>query len=229
MFDAERFPASVGPVRSVRPYFIDGVAPEVSAIFHIGGSPEALDRLAAEGAVPSFNAIRFDRFFAYDDVAPAPHHRFLFREGFLELFSRVPSPAKRAFPFPLGSFAADDDATAIDVDMHGEVHDVSYAYDPASKRSVRRNRGARQASMPANVVVLETDVAVTGELGRLTIRTTGSGPALLFRDGGVAKGEWSKEGDAFYAFADGEGEPLRFRDGQVWMLVVDDLARVTWE
>lgn len=228
VFDVENFPASVGPVRSVRSYFIDGVAPTVASIFHIGGSPEALERLAAKGAVPSFNAIHFDRFFAYDDVAPAPHHRFLTREGFDELFARVEAPLKAAFPFPRGAFAPDESASSIAIDMHSDVHDVSYSFDPRSGTYVRRNRGARQASTPSNVLVLGTDIAVTGDLGRLSIRTTGSGPALLFRDGGVQRGEWSKDDGSFYAFTDGEGKRLGFRDGQVWMIVLDDLGRVTW-
>ena len=228
VYDVARFPASVGPVRSVRPYYVTGGSPVVSAVFHVGGSPEALALLEDDDPV-SFNALHgFDAFFDYDDIAPAPHHRFLPREGFAELFARVPSPAKTPFPFPFGSFEPEEDATAIAIDMHSEVHDVSYSYEPGTKTYIRRNRGARQASTPANLVVIETDVAVTGELGRLTIRTDGSGPALLFRDGGVAHGEWSKEDGAFYAFTDADGEPLRFRDGQVWMLVVDDLARVSW-
>lgn len=228
VFDVENFPASVGPVRSVRPYFIDGVSPAVSAIFHIGGSPDALARLAEKGAVPSFNAIHFDRFFSYDDVAPAPHHRFLTRDGFDELFARVESPTVAAYPFSRGAFDPDEDATTIAIDMHSDVHDVSYTFEPRSGTYVRRNRGVRQASTPANVLVLETDVAVTGELGRLSIRMTGTGRSLLFRDGGVEKGEWSKDEGEFFSFESEQGRPFGFRDGQVWLIVLDDLGRVTW-
>lgn len=229
VFDARDFPVSVGPVRSVRSYFIDGVSPAVAAIFHIGGSPDALDRLAEEGAVPSFNAIHFDRFFAYDDTAPAPHHRFLTRVGFDELFARVEAPAMSPFPFSVvHSFESDADAKAVAIDMGSEAHDVAYGYEPSGKRYVRRNRGMRQASMPSNVLVIETDVAVAGELGRLSIRTEGSGSALLFRDGGVKEGEWSKRDGEFFSFTDKKGAPFGFRDGQVWMIVVDDLDRVSW-
>lgn len=229
VYDVANFPASVGPVRSVRSYFIDGAVPAHSAIFHIGGSPDALERLAEPDAVPSFNATKFDRFFAYDDVAPAPHHRFLGRDGFRELFDRIEIPTTHTFPFPLGSFSSDGLAAAIDIDFHSEVHDVTYVYEPSSRTYIRRNHGARQTSKTANVVILETNVAVTGDLGRLSVRTEGSGNALLFRDGGVARGEWSKTVDSFYMFTDEEGNFLKFREGQVWMIVVDDLERVMWE
>lgn len=227
-YDAKRFPASVGPVRSVRSYFLDGAVPAVDAMFHIGGSPDALARLAASGAVTSFNGTRFDRFFASDDVAPAPHHRFLTREGFDALFARATAPSATAYPFPAGPFRPYQPASNIMIDMRGPVHDVTYRYDRTTGRYVRFNRDRVQASAAANLLVLETDVAVKGELGRLAVRTRGTGDALLFRDGGVATGTWSKKDGGSYAFKGEGGAPWGFSDGQTWMIVVDDLGLLTW-
>jgi hypothetical protein len=58
----------------------------------------------------------------------------------------------------------------------------------------------------------------------------GKGKALLFRDGGVVKGTWRKTGDAaFFTFTDDAGKPFVFREGQIWMIVLDSLERVSWK
>lgn len=228
VYEVQDFPASVGPVRSIRSYFVDGAEPIVSAVFHAGGSPDALQRLASGDDVASFNALKLDRFFAYDDRAPAPHHRFLEHSAFRELSEGLPTLATHAFPFPAGSFKRDEAARWLTVDMHSKRHDSSFSFDELTDRYTRSVMNAPKVSTVANVIVLETDVAVAGELGRLGIRMTGSGRALLFRDGGVARGEWSKQPGEFFSFTDDAGQPFGFRRGQVWMLVVDDLARVAW-
>lgn len=230
VFDLADLPSSVGPVRSVRSYFIDGTSPIVSAIFHAGGSPDALAMLAESGGVQSFNALRLDRYFDYDDVAPAPHHRFLLREDLLELAERMTKHAEVLLPlFPVGDFESDEPATMISVDYRSPVHNVSYSYDAHTQTYVRHNRGVVQASLPANILFIETDAAVTGELGRLSVRMTGSGNALLFRDGGLAKGTWKKSGnDTFFSLSDRAGNEFVFHEGQTWMIMVDDLERLSW-
>lgn len=234
VFDSSDLPESVGPVRSVRPYFVTGGSPVVSAIAHVGGSPEALALIEEDGAPLSFNALRgHDRSFSYDNIAPAPHHRFLTTEGFAALLADIPPGSEREVPFVF-----DDDfdglpenaATSISIDYRSPVHDVSYEYDRATRSYVRTNRGEVQASAPKNVLVLVTDVEVVGPLGRLRVATTGSGWATLFRDGYIVNGRWEKESDAAsYAFTTMDGYAMTFASGQVWMIVVDDLDRIAWK
>ncbi len=228
-FDPDDLPESVGPVRSVRPYFIDGSAPLVSAIFHVGGSPEALEKLEAKDAPESFNAISgYDAAFDYDDEAPAPHNRFLSGGSLAHLLSKI-SPTAYVDPgFQYGGFTADEPAPVININYYNPVQNVTYTYD--KRGYVKTNRKEIRPPSPKNILILETDVEVVGPVGRLGIVMEGSGKALLFRDGGMKTGTWTKTGsDTFFTFTDKAGEPLLLRKGQIWMIILDDLDRVSWK
>jgi hypothetical protein len=60
--------------------------------------------------------------------------------------------------------------------------------------------------------------------------TIGSGEALVFHDGGVIVGRWSREEitDVFDV-TDADGAPIVLRPGRVWIAVFPDNRTVTWE
>jgi len=63
-------PQYIGPVRSLRPYYIDFVSPFDAGIAHVGGSPEALDQIRNGGK-------DLDQFFNGDSYCgnlPVSHH-----------------------------------------------------------------------------------------------------------------------------------------------------------
>ncbi len=229
-FDANDLPDSTGPVRSVRPYFIDGSSPVIPAIFHAGGSPEALEQLGKKSSPQSFNALKLDSFFDYDKVAPAPHHRFITATNITTLLSRIKEPLVPVSPlFPVGSFTSEEAAEVISINYHSPAHNTAYTYNSRTRSYSRESRGQLHPFSPKNILVLETDVGLLGSLGRLNVRMEGSGKALLFRDGGLVKGTWTKAGtQSFFTFSDISGKPFSFRKGQVWMIVLDSLERVSW-
>lgn len=227
VFSANDLPNDVGPIRSVRPYFVDGTNPVLSALFHVGGSPDGLQRLK-DLRVTSFNAISgIDPLFSYHKEAPAPHHRFIGSGSLATLIARQPFPAVAVDGlFPRGPSAATGAAMRINIDYRNRVHNLSYAYDAKARSYVKENNGTVYPPSPRNLLVLETDVEVLDELGRLAVDMNGGGAALLFRDGTVQKGAWAKKHGEWFSFSGLDGTPLAFQNGQVWMLVLDDLRRV---
>lgn len=231
VFDVRDLPESVGPVRSLRPYFMDGTSPLLPAIFHAGGSPEALTKIAESETVTSFNALRLDTDFTYDDVAPAPHNRFLEKEKLTELLSRIPLPSPITLPFSFTEdFAPGESAGNISIVYGSRIHNVQYTYNAETESYDKESGGEARPPSPQNLVILETDVKVAGDYGRLSVRMTGSGKLLFFRDGGMTKGTWSKANEQnFFRLMDATGKELMYHPGQIWMIVLDDLSRVTVE
>lgn len=229
-FDPADLPESVGPVRSVRPYFVDGSMPLISAIFHVGGSPEALEKLTKSGAPESFNALyNLDDAYTYDENANAPHDRFLTAESARKLLADVSATPYVSPGFSYGKTTSTGAALTIDINYYSPLHNVSYAYDPKTKTYVKTSGKNIRPPAPKNILILETDVEVVGPVGRLGIVMEGEGNALLFRDGVLQEGMWSKSGtDAWFVFTDAERKPLLLRKGQVWMIVLDSLDRVSW-
>ncbi len=228
IFDIADLPDSVGPIRSVRPYFLDGSSPLISAIFHVGGSPEALEKIQKSNSPVSFNALKMDSRFDYDADAPAPHNRFLTREQITTLLAdHAMTPV--AFPFASGSVTTGEPATSITVNHYSRIHNVTYGYDPKTQTYAKTSDDTDRPPSPSNLIILEAPVRDTGILGRLDVTMNGTGSMLLFRNGMMQKGEWSKsDDDHFFAFSDDHDQLVTFNDGQVWMIILDSLTRVSW-
>ncbi len=73
-----------------------------------------------------------------------------------------------------------------------------------------------------NVVVIKTDSQVLDDAGRLRLRTTGGGEAVVYRDGKKLVGRWRRAtGDAI-AFTGTDGVDLMLRAGNTWIEVATD-------
>lgn len=234
LFDLHDLPAEIGPVRSLRPYFIDAAYPWARMLLHAGGSPEAFDRLAAFPDVVAINGLRDSRHFLRDDTLPAPHNLFLPWRAVEELARELRKD--RSFPhtswppYSTGRLRSASGALQITLDFRNPTHDVLYTYDFFSQAYIRRNGGIVSRAQPSNVLILEIPVENIGEFGRLTLDIEGKGRALLFRNGTVERGHWRrsdpKEG---FVFEDEKGDPLVFARGQTWMTALPSLERVEWE
>ncbi|PIR52547.1 hypothetical protein COU76_05835 [Candidatus Peregrinibacteria bacterium CG10_big_fil_rev_8_21_14_0_10_49_10] len=226
-FDTNHLPESIGPIRSLRPYFVDAALPWTSVFFHIGGSPEALERVETLG-LTSFNGIYRDTYYTRKNGVPAPHDAFLTRESAEELLREVEDMEVIAWPpYTTGRAPDAPPAETIDINFFNPKHNVEYVYDKWKKSYIRKNGDQVSLATPRNVLVLETLVQEVGPFGRLAIAVEGEGNALLFRDGKMYSGRWSKTSASEpYSFTDLSGHPFIFASGQTWMTVVDTLAKV---
>jgi hypothetical protein len=242
IFDVKDLPPMIGPIRSLRPYFVDASQPWVPVLIHAGGSPEAFERVAALSDITAINGLRYDdgeRFLRSDDV-PAPHNFYLPKESVSALLQEnlgiSGEDAAKEFSYTIwppyitgGSQLGGSGATMLSINFFSEYHNVEYRLLP-DESYLRINGGTESALQPRNVLILEMPITNIGEFGRLTIPAEGEGELLLFRSGNVFQGRWKKESvDAPWEFIGRNGEPLRFAGGATWMTQVPDLGRVEWK
>lgn len=231
LFDAKEIPNTVGPVRSLRQYFIEASLPWTSIYFHIGGSPEALESTEESESITAFNGVYRDTYFTRKAGVFAPHDAFLSEDSIKELLEEVTDAREiRWPPYKTGRALSGSGASAISINFFNPLHDIEYLYDSWKQRYIRTNGGEVSEAMPRNVLILETSVDEIGPYGRLDIDVQGEGNALLFRSGRVYPGEWSKSEETdSYVFTNERGDPLIFASGQTWITVVDTLQRIDWE
>lgn len=117
-----------------------------------------------------------------------------------------------------------------------------YQFDRATDTYLRFMGGAPHVDVltgrsirPANVVIMRTDAAVADPFAGIAtpqsilIRTLGSGPAWLFRDGKVFPGTWhQKDQFAPLRFVDTRGRPFLFNPGQTWIEMAPLGSNVSW-
>lgn len=227
VFDADNLPARIGPVRSLRPYFIDALEPWVTAVIHAGASPEAYES-AEHGNITALNLLAHYGNAERDTAIPEPHNLFIRREKILQLPGQS-LPGTPWPPYAIGDSVSAPEATQITLNFHNPVHDVAYAYSRIRDAYVRSSGSVEDQGHPRNVLVLEMPVTGIGEMGRLTIPVSGHGRALLFSKGKVQAGVWSKKNllDPF-VFESTDGTPLLFAPGQTWVTVLPGFDRVKW-
>ncbi len=231
LYDVNNLPDTIGPIRSLRPYFLDAALPYTALIIHAGGSPEALERAAANTKIEAVNALRYDGSLFYrDEEAPAPHDLFTTAEGVEDILSGAVLRSVAWPPYSTGGAFGGEPATTIAVDFRSAVHDVTYTYGAWSRTYTRMNGNTKTPATPSNVIVLTMPILGIGEHGRLELGAVGTGDMLLFRSGLAYQGTYRKAAeDAPFEFFDTEGNPLMLAAGQTWITVVEDISRVSWE
>lgn len=235
----ETNPQYIGPVRSLRPYYIDLAAPFDAGIAHVGGSPEALAQIRGGGK-------DLDQFFnagAYWRIPSrrAPHNMYTSFER-LDALNKAKGytnskytswPRKEDKPLPAPN------AKSINVAISSVNYNSRYDYDPATNSYLRSQAGrphistsseadgAGQQLRPKNVVVLVVPYSLSGKYSVYGVN--GSGTAFIFQDGGVTQANWSKAGRAEqFSFTDAAGQPVALNAGQTWVALVAAANRVTF-
>lgn len=228
IFDVASLPRSIGPVRSLRPYFIDVLLPTTKTIFHAGGSPEALQQAKEDVTLRTYNGLYYpDHFLRDEDIAP-PHNLFISRKDLLDLMEE--KPAKTEWPpYELGGRSSGALITDIKINFFNGEHNVLYAYSRLTGTYKRKNGTDFSDAHPRNILILEMPISSIGEYGRLNIPVEGRGRALLFRSGVLKQGTWSKQGpEASFTYKDEKGESFKFAKGLTWVTVLPTLDRVSW-
>jgi hypothetical protein len=236
MIFAEGDPASVGPVRSARLYFVQW-ASELKAVYvHVGGSPQAMAALRAGGQGKLvYNADEFrwggtylwrtkDRF--------APHNVYTDGKHLRSLAKRVGATA----PAGKAAWRFADDAplearpAGTRIDIAYPWNKVGYRYDRATNTwrryvggKVQVDRANKQAVAPKNVVVMQVRFGSLGphQHGRLEAQNVGTGPAWIATNGKVIKGTWKKKSvTSPTVFLDKAGKPVTLTRGQTFVQVI---------
>jgi len=118
-----------------------------------------------------------------------------------------------------------------------DAYGVTWNFDSQSGQYKRVLAGEPHIDMnndeqitAANVVVLLTkETGPIDELKHMLYQTTGSGDALIFKNGRVIEGAWSKKSRTDeLQFLDEKGKPVEMARGLTWISVVDTSTDVNY-
>lgn len=252
-------PDYIGPVRSVRPYYEQWALGFDAPIAHVGGSPEALTNIKNWGVKDLdqfFNSGAYERV----SNRYAPHNVYTSIAKLNEIeaakgytsstftgFTRkqedpYKAPAATTSTKTTSTAKADTRtaATSIDVAISSSLYNSHYDYD-ASTNSYKRSEGG-QAHMvvdgagtqkqitPKVVIALVMPYSLESDGKHSAYGTIGTGQMLVFQDGTVTTGTWSKSANnEQFQFADSQGHPLPLNPGQTWLAAVDGASSVAYK
>lgn len=232
-------PGLIGPVRSLRMYYLDWAAPYQASIVHVGGSAASLTEVK-NGQYRNIDIEYHGGASWRATDRYAPHNVYTNFDKLSTLNGQLGYTKSEFTSFTRADGKAADTktATSIDIAISGPLYNSHYAYDTATNTYVRNQNGAPHTDRedgqisPSVVVVLKVDMATVMEDGyRESITTSGSGKAYVFQNGTVQEVQWNKASrTAPLKLTDTAGKDIALNRGQTWIAAVPNSGGdVSWQ
>ncbi|HEX4977259.1 MAG TPA: DUF3048 domain-containing protein [Nocardioides sp.] len=230
VFYYSQLPKKVGPVRSMRATDIGIVQPAEAVLVASGGAPQTVRRIGSAG-IKTFGEGAPG--YARDSGRSAPYNLMM---ELPKLADRLQQPEPPEDYLPWGS---EDDlpqgqpARSLTAQFSGG-HTTSWQFKGGTYENLNSFAAAGDRFRPATVLVLRVPVGDAGyrdPAGNPVPETklTGKGDAMVFHDGRLVRGTWSKDGLASALQLRTKAGELTLPPGKVWIeLVPRDGGNVTF-
>lgn len=225
---------TVGPIRSARLSDLHYLPMLRGILAHVGASGPVLDRIRQAAASGQFVDLdQFQHADAYDRVGSraAPQNVYTSTQRLRDAAKDTAKVDVPALEFDAATPAGGRATPSLALPYAGAQR-VEYRFENAGYTRIQDGKptmddGAKKEVRPDNVVIIKTEITevkniVEDELGSfsLDIRSTGTGPVVILRDGQRFDGTWSREGTDMYRFKDAAGKALKLKPGLTWIHVV---------
>ena len=230
IFDTAKSIESIGPIRSVRPYFIDWALEYGGILMHVGGSPAALRYLRNTDEILDIDQIgKYENYFTRENSLDPPHNVFTDYTSWLQIIERYDVSVSTFIPWKF----AEEPIVGSDTMLHqieiGYFPDnkVAWVYNADKNNYIRFLNGERQyfdSGMQietANVILIEVDSRTIDSIGRQDMDTIGSGDVAVYRGGKIVTGRWIKDSEtARMRFVGNNQEEIALNPGVTWVQVI---------
>jgi hypothetical protein len=234
----EGAPSDVGPVRSLRPYYLDWLRPFNSTVAHVGGSKKALG-MVRDGSWRDMDQFANGKSFRRIKERRAPHNVYT-------TFSNIDAynQAKGYSIAEFTGFTRKDDspsltpnAPTIKLNVSSTKYNSSLTYNPGENNYSRAQGGEAHLDKsgaqikPKVVVALIVKYSIVQEDGsRSSYQTVGSGEAVIFQDGLATPATWTKaDQKSQIKLTDVAGTEIKLNRGQTWFTVLSSKDKATWQ
>jgi len=232
-------PQTIGPVRSLRMYYLDWAAPYQPSIVHVGGSLFSLQQIR-NGQYRDIDIEYHNGTSWRANDRAAPHNVYTSFANLDALNSKLGFTTSEFTSFTRtdGKPVEAPNATSISVAISGPTYNSQYTYNAATNTYLRSQANAPHTDRedgqiaPSVVIALRVNMSLIMEDGwRQNITTTGNGEAQVFQNGTVQTATWSKA-DTFspLVLTGQDGKAITLNRGQTWISAVPTSAGgVTWQ
>jgi hypothetical protein len=241
----DQLPSDVGPVRSARSYFIAWAAEWHAVYGHVGGSPQAMATLRAEGhgqLVYDADEFRWGGTYYRRIVERySPHNVYSDAKSLRKMATRVgaeDAPMEAAWTFAPDAPLEERPSGGI-IRVTYPYNSIEYRYDRATNTYLRGVSGqptqidaaTGEQVAPKNVVVMLMSFAPLNDGSnkqRLEAKVVGSGKAWIATGGRTVQGTWKKASlTGPTRFYDSAGKPVTLTVGQTFIQVMPLGSKVT--
>lgn len=231
LFDATTTVDEIGPVRSARPYFVEWAQGWRALYAHVGGSPEALTKISNTPNFANLDEMAHGNSFWRATTRYAPHNTYTRSQLLTEILDSGRLATSTApvswHTQDLASSTDRGDVRTISI-PYGGSYNVTWKYDRDRGVYARSQAGRVQKDRDGapveseNVIMIKTDSQVLDNVGRLRVRTVGSGDAFAYRDGKKFALRWQRAAGEPMRFEGNDGTEFLLSRGRTWIEVTTD-------
>lgn len=228
----------VGPVRSLRTFFLDWAWEYNAFIAHVGGNIDALDRVSPEGALDLDEFSLGEKvYWREPEAGKAIEHTMhtstekLYQAAQEKGFSMTADFDSFKFLKAKDFVVSQSAEQKIEIPFSSFSYTVSYEFDPINNNYIRsmadslhRDRSTGNQLAPTNVIIQSVgrhEGTTRINENSWTFDTMGEGQAKIFYGGKETDGTWKKlslkDRTKFY---DNNGKEIEFLPGQFWYEIV---------
>jgi len=230
----------IGPVRSIRSYFVDWAVGFSAVTAHVGGSPTAMSAIYGDDGASKLDLDEYynSHYFWRSSDRIAPHNLYT-SSGMLDK-ARIAKSVQKDMNFSPWKFKNDAFVSErggareinIDLSLYSD-YDAIWEYDKDKNLYKRKFKSGYAQDdnnaliLAKNIAVLETDIWIIDALSRRKIITVGNGNAVIFQDGRKIEGSWEKKSQStMLRFYNASGKEIEFNRGTTWIEAVASLSAV---
>ena len=227
----------IGPVRSIRPYFLTISKEYALPIAHCGGSKEALNEVKKDSSIMSINEMTNGKYYYRDTKRKAPHNLYTSSENILEAIKdkEYNLEAKSSLKFDNEFFDNNDLKEALNITIKpNNVYETSYTFKNGNYIKSMDGEIAKDAETNSdltftNIVVQKTDITLQTDNSHLNIDLVSSGEGYVFSKGKVIEIKWSKDSEYDNTkLFDLDGNPIYLSEGNTIWNIVDSQSIITY-
>ncbi|PTM57485.1 DUF3048 domain-containing protein [Desmospora activa] len=222
------YDGEVGPVRSLRPYYLDVAQGSGAVVAHAGGSPAALSLLKQRNW-PHIDGIGQGSAQFYRDPARKAPHNLYTSIGKVRAATSADAEVSSESAVPLfdpkGAVEGGEPAQRIDIRFH-PLYEAGFRWDEKSERYQRWTQGElhrdKESGEPLsgdNVMVIRADHRVLDSAGRRQVEWSTGGEGMLFQQGRARSIHWEYQGGWLLPVEE-DGDVIPLLPGKTWVQVV---------
>ena len=234
----EAQPDYIGPVRSVRPYYLDWLQGFDAPIAHAGGSADGLAKIRNEN-IPDLDQFANGAYYMRVNSRYAPHNLYTSMAKLDALRAAKGFTSSNFTGFARKNEAPVNTPTArsIDFKISSFLYSPHYDYDPATN-SYKRSQGGKPHTDERSGVQIAPKVIIANVMSygiasngvNSNYNSIGSGKSYIFQDGTVTIGTWEKTGPkSQMVFKDTNGNVIKLNPGQTWISAVGSSSGVSYQ
>jgi hypothetical protein len=234
----EENPPNLGPIRSVRPYYLTWALGFRAAVAHVGGSPEALQDIQTWN-VKDLSQDFYGSYYHRITTREAPHNAYTSMADLRALETSLgwtSDTTFTGFPRKAASPAAHPTATDLNFNISWSDYEIHYEYNAKDNAYLRWEAGVPQTDAntgkqlePKVVIAIIVPYSLEADGYHSKYGTIGSGTAYVFQDGTVVVGKWQKLSKKGQITFTRHGQTIKLDPGQTWITALGSASEVSYK